>query len=137
MENNVGRKCLCTMQLSNPFGYEVRYLDSEIIKFVRMGNRVWKCFSNRRQWKENFECLMYRFVRARFFESSMNRFIFHVFQNLPGKPRNFRFLFRPSLIVKTATGRFLLWNQTGELYETTGVFKSGINEKSFESGIFM
>lgn len=47
MENNVGRKCLkylCTMQLSNPFDYEVRYLDSEIHQICSNGKSSMEMF---------------------------------------------------------------------------------------------
>lgn len=113
MENNFGKKCLeypCIMQISDPRSHltknRVRSIDSEIHKFVH--NRVWKCLCEHgRQWKGNFESLIYRFVR--FLESiHISRFA----EILPRKLET-RFLFRPSLILKTATGKFLLWNQTG------------------------
>lgn len=69
MENNFGKKCLeypCIMQISDPRSHltknRVRSIDSEIHKFVH--NRVWKCLCEHgRQWKGNFESLIYRFVR--------------------------------------------------------------------------
>lgn len=66
-----------------------------------------------REWKGNFESLMYRFVRwIDFWNRQQSIHISRFAEILPRKLET-RFLFRPSLILKTATGKFLLWNQTG------------------------
>lgn len=63
-----------------------------------------------RQWKGNFDVSFCAGID--FWNRQQSIHISRFAEILPRKLET-RFLFRPSLILKTATGKFLLWNQTG------------------------